>query len=269
LGQSWQLLALPMLLFIVLPLIALFTRTSVNDLWTTLNQKQVQQAVSLSLVTSLISTLVTLLFGTPVAYMLSRPHLRLYRLIDTLVDLPTVLPPSVAGVALLLTFGRQGLLGKWLNLAGIQIPFTTLAVIMAQTFIAAPLYIKAATISFASIDPELKQAAALDGAGRWQVFRHITAPLAWMGLVSGLVMTWARALGEFGATIIFAGNFPGRTQTMPLAIYIGFEINLNVAITLSIILVVFSFVILILLKTFLQRRVEVPERKISSPSTIQ
>lgn len=262
-GWAWQLLTLPMLLFILLPLVALFTRTSPREIAATLNLKQVQQAVSLSLVTSLVTVVITLAFGTPLAYYLSRPGLRLYRLVDTLVDLPTVLPPSVAGVALLLAFGRQGLAGRWL---GVQIPFTTLAVIMAQTFIAAPFYIKAAAIGFASIDPELKQAAALDGAGRWQVFRHITAPLAWMGMVSGLVMTWARALGEFGATILFAGNFPGRTQTMPLAIYLGFEVDLNVAVTLSIILVVFSFVVLILLKTFLQHRIEIPERRVSTPA---
>lgn len=262
-GWAWQLLTLPMLLFILLPLVALFTRTSPREIVSTLNVKQVQQAVSLSLVTSLVTLTITLVFGTPLAYYLSRPGMPLYRLVDTLVDLPTVLPPSVAGVALLLAFGRQGLAGR---LLGVQIPFTTLAVIMAQTFIAAPFYIKAAAIGFASIDPELKQAAALDGAGRWQVFRHITVPLAWMGIVSGLVMTWARALGEFGATILFAGNFPGRTQTMPLAIYLGFEVNLNVAVTLSIILVVFSFVVLILLKTFLQHRIEFPARKVSSPS---
>lgn len=262
-GWAWQLLTLPMLLFILLPLVALFTRTSPREIVSTLNVKQVQQAVSLSLVTSLVTVTITLMFGTPLAYYLSRPGMPLYRLVDTLVDLPTVLPPSVAGVALLLAFGRQGLIGR---LLGLQIPFTTLAVIMAQTFIAAPFYIKAAAIGFASIDPELKQAAALDGAGRWQVFRHITVPLAWMGIVSGLVMTWARALGEFGATILFAGNFPGRTQTMPLAIYLGFEVDLNVAVTLSIILVVFSFVVLILLKTFLQHRIEIPARKVSSPS---
>lgn len=265
-GWAWQLLTLPMLLFILIPLTALFTRAAPREILATLNQAQVRQAVGLSLVTSLISAAVTLALGTPLAYFLSRPGRRLYRLVDTIVDLPTVLPPSVAGVALLLAFGRQGLIGRFL---GVQIPFTTLAVIMAQTFVAAPLYIKAAAVGFAAIDPELQQAAALDGASPWQVFRHISAPLAWMGLVSGLVMTWARALGEFGATILFAGNFPGRTQTMPLAIYIGFEVDLNVAVTLSLILVVFSFIVLILLKSFLQRGIQVPERKISTPSDLR
>jgi molybdate transport system permease protein len=175
-------------------------------------------------------------------------------MVDTLVDLPTVLPPAVAGVALLMAFGRKGIFANWLTAYGISIPFTTIAVIMAQTFIASPLFIKSAAISFSGINDELKQAAALDGATSWQIFRYIVIPLSWMGMLSGCVMTWARALGEFGATIIFAGNFPGRTQTMPLAIYIGFEIDLNVALTLSIILITVSFLTLIIVKNVLHNR---------------
>ncbi len=251
--RAWKLLALPLLLFIAIPLMALFLRTSPADLFTNLNQFQVIQAVSLSLVTSLATTGVTLILGTPVAYLLAQRHFRSYTLVDTLIDLPTVLPPSVAGVALLMAFGRRGLFGPSLSAVGITIPFTTIAVIMAQTFIAAPYYVKAAAIGFASIDPELKQAAALDGANSWQTFRYVTLPLTWMALLSGSVMTWARALGEFGATIIFAGNFPGRTQTMPLAIYIGFEIDLNVALTLSVILICFSFLTLVVVKGILHR----------------
>jgi molybdate transport system permease protein len=127
---------------------------------------------------------------------------------------------------------------------------------MAQTFVAAPFYVKTAAVGFAGIDTELKQAAALDGANRWQIFYHVTLPLSWMALVSGGVMTWARALGEFGATILFAGNFQGRTQTMPLAIYVGFETDLNVALTLSIVLVCFSFLTLMVVKRFLHRKLE-------------
>ncbi len=255
-NATWKLLSLPLLVFIAIPLIALFLRTSPTDFLTTLNQEQVMQAIKLSLLTSLTTTGVTLLLGTPVAYLLSQRRSRFYRVVDTLIDLPTVLPPSVAGVALLIAFGRRGLLGPFLNTLDISIPFTTVAVIMAQTFIAAPFYIKAAAIGFASIDPELKQSAELDGANRWQIFRHIVLPLSWMALVSGSVMTWARALGEFGATIIFAGNFPGRTQTMPLAIYIGFEIDLNVALTLAVVLVCFSFLTLIIVKGILHRRLD-------------
>ena len=155
-----------------------------------------------------------------------------------------------------MAFGRRGLFGAWLETMDIQIPFTVIAVVMAQTFLAAPFYVKAAAIGFSAIDPELKQAAALDGANRWQIFRHITMPLSWTALLSGSVMTWARALGEFGATIIFAGNFPGRTQTMPLAIYVGFEIDMNVALTLAIILISFSFLTLVIVKVFLHNHLE-------------
>ena len=254
--ELWRALTLPMLLFIVLPLAALFMRTSLQDILVNLNETQVAKAVGLSLVTSLITTVVTMLFGTPVALLLAQRRFRFYRLVDTLIDLPTVLPPAVAGVALLMAFGRRGIFGGWLADAGVSIPFTQVAVVMAQTFIAAPLYIKAATLGFAGVNPELLQAAALDGANRWQIFRGVVLPLSWMGVMSGLVMTWARAMGEFGATIIFAGNFPGRTQTMPLAIYMGFEIDLNVALTLSIILVCLSFLTLIVVKGFLHRRLD-------------
>jgi molybdate transport system permease protein len=254
---SWKVLLLPFGLFLILPLLALFLRISPADLWQTLNQEQVTQALSLSLFTSLITVLMTVLFGTPVAYYLSHRRYRFFRLVDTLVDLPTVLPPAVAGVALLAAFGRRGLLGAPLESLGISLPFTQAAVVMAQTFIAAPLYIKAAALGFSGVDCELRKAAALDGASRWQTFRYIIVPMSWVALLSGAVMTWARALGEFGATIIFAGNFPGRTQTMPLAIYIGFEIDLNVALTLAIILVFLAFLILIVVKAFLHNQVEV------------
>ena len=155
-----------------------------------------------------------------------------------------------------MAFGRKGLLGPFLAGLGINLPFTFAAVVLAQTFVAAPFYVKAATIGFAGIDLELKQAAALDGANRWQVFRYVTLPLSWMALLSGSVMTWARALGEFGATILFAGNFQGTTQTMPLAIYVGFETDLNVAVTLSIILVCFSFLTLLIVKRILHHRLK-------------
>jgi molybdate transport system permease protein len=165
-----------------------------------------------------------------------------------------VLPPAVAGLALLLAFGRRGLFGGLLEDWGVHIAFTQTAVILAQTFIAAPLYLKSAAIGFAGVDRELEQSAALDGAGRWATFRHVTAPLSWTALLGGVVLTWARALGEFGATIIFAGNYPGRTQTMPLAIYLGFELDLDVALTLSVILIGISFLALMSIKALLQRQ---------------
>lgn len=254
--SSWQLLTLPLLLFIVLPIVAIFLRITPADLLDSLHQAQVIKAVRLSLWTSLVTTIVTWIVGTPVAYLLAQRRFRFHRLVDTLIDLPTILPPAVAGVALLMAFGRRGLFGPWLEGFGINIPFTTSAVVIAQTFIASPFYIKAAALGFGAIDPELKQAASLDGASRLQVFHHITLPLSWAALLSGSVMTWARALGEFGATIIFAGNFPGRTQTMPLAIYVGFEISQGIALTLAVILISFSFLTLLIVKGFLYNRLE-------------
>ncbi len=254
--RAWQLGALPFVLFIVLPLLALLLRITPADLAQAFGTDTVRQAIELSISTSLGSVALTILFGTPLAYYLSHGRYRFHRLLDTLVDLPTVLPPAVAGVALLLTFGRRGLLGAWLEPLGLTIPFTPLAVVMAQTFISAPLYIKSAALGFSGVNCELRRAAALDGATRWQTFRYIMVPMAWTALLSGIVMTWARALGEFGATIIFAGNFPGRTQTMPLAIYIGFEINLSAALTLSAILIALSTALLVVVKLFLQREEE-------------
>jgi len=249
----WWLLSLPMLGFLTLPLVALLLRVPLERLWANLHLPMVYQAIGLSLRSSAMATGITILCGTPLAYLMARQQFPLKRAIDTLIDLPTVLPPAVAGVALLMTFGRRGLVGGFLEDWGIQIAFTQAAVVMAQIFVAAPLYLKSAIIGFAEVDRELEQAAGLDGANEWQVFRRLTVPLSRRALLTGVVMTWARALGEFGATIIFAGNFPGRTQTMPLAIYLGFELDLNVALTLSLILMGFSFLTLILIKNFFQQ----------------
>jgi molybdate transport system permease protein len=253
-SSFWKVTIVPYLVFILVPIIALLVRASPVEILENLKNEQIHQAIRLSLTTSTVTVLLTLLLGTPVAYYLSHPHLRLHGLVDTLVDLPTVLPPAVAGVALLMAFGRRGLIGSWLLPLGIEIPFTPVAVVLAQLFIAAPLYIKTAAVGFSNIDWELKKAAALDGANRWQTFRFVVAPNGLNALLSGSALTWARALGEFGATIIFAGNFPGRTQTMPLAIYIGFEIDLNVALTLAVILIGISFAVLLFLKIILSQR---------------
>ena len=220
-----------------------------------LANREVSQAISLSMTTTAVTVLLTLVFGTPLAFLLARRRFRGHTALDTLIDLPMVLPPSVAGIALLVAFGRRGLLGQYLGVAGIELAFTPAAVVLAQVFVAAPFYIKAAATGFAGVDPELEQAAALDGASPRQVFRYVTAPLAWASLFGGAVMTWARALGEFGATIIFAGNFVGRTQTMPLAIYQGFEQDLTVALTLAAILLAVSFGVLFLVKGILRRQV--------------
>ncbi len=252
--RLWWIMSVPLFIFLLLPLTALLFSTSPISLITSLNQPFIIQAVAISLMTTFCSTLIIIILGTPVAYLLARRQVPFRRLIDTLLDLPIVLPPAVAGIALLMTFGRQGLLGPVLDELNIHIAFTPIAVMLAQTFIAAPFFIKSATIGFANIDTELEQAASLDGADGWQLFRFLTIPLAWSALLSGAVMSWARALGEFGATIIFAGNFVGRTQTMPLAIYMGFELDLNIALILSVILMGFSFLALFIVKVLLQRQ---------------
>lgn len=251
-NAAWW-LSFPLLFFLTFPLIAMMLRVVPADVAATLAEEKVQQAIWLSFTTTLITTFLTVLLGTPIALLLAKQQSRLRRLVDTLIDLPTVLPPSVAGVALLIAFGRRGILGAYLNDWGVSIAFTQTAVVLAQLFVAAPFYIRAATIGFSAIESELEEAAALDGGGKWEIFRYITIPLSWGALVSGAVMTWARALGEFGATIIFAGNYPGRTQTMPLAIYLGFELDLSTALTLSVILVGCSFLVLVITRTLLKR----------------
>ena len=257
----WKFAALPFLFFLAVPLLALFLRTTPGVLVRHLGDPAVLQAIELSLVTSIITVLLTVLLGTPVAYYLSHRHYRFYRLVETLVELPTVLPPAVAGLALLMAFGRRGLIGQALSVFGISLPFTPAAVVMAQLFVAAPLYIRAAALGLQAIDCDLKKSAALDGANRWQIFWHIMLPMSWTGFFSGGVLTWARALGEFGATVIFAGSFPGRTRTMPLAIYLGFEIDLEAALALSVILVIVSFAALMLVKYWFYRTVEPPSHE--------
>ncbi len=248
--------SLPLLLFLLLPLVALMLRVNLERLLANLRDSAVTQAIGLSLITTALTVLITVVAGTPVAYLLARRRFRGRTALDTLIDLPMVLPPSVAGIALLVAFGRRGLLGQYISAAGLEIAFTQVAVVLAQTFVAAPFYVKAAVAGFAGVDRDLEQAAALDGAAPPQIFRYVTLPLAWTALFGGAVMTWARALGEFGATIIFAGNFPGRTQTMPLAIYLGFELELNLALTLSVILLGTSFAVLFVVKGVLRQHIK-------------
>ncbi len=245
--------AVPMIMFLTLPLLALIWRTELTDISTHLAQPVARRAIILSLWTSATATLLTIVLGTPLALLMTRRHFRGRRVLDTLIDLPTVLPPAVAGLALLMAFGRRGMLGQGLSVAGIEIAFTSLAVIFAQLFVASPYYIRAAIGGLSRSAVELEEAAALDGADSRQIFRFVTVPLARASLLGGLVMTWARALGDFGATILFAGNYPGRTQTMPLAIYIGFELDLDIALALSVVLMATAFAILLLVKWLLGR----------------
>jgi molybdate transport system permease protein len=236
--------ALAVFCFLITPLIALLWRAlpglpghGVSPL--------VADALRLSLLTTFATTVISVLIGTPTAYLLARYHFRGRSVLDTLIDLPTVLPPAVAGIALLMAFGRRGLLGGLLATVGITLPFTTAAVIIAQTFVAAPFYIRGARAGFTSVDRRLEQIAATLGVPNWRIFWRVTLPLARSSLLSGAIMTWARALGEFGATIMFAGNFQGRTQTMPLAIYTGLQEDLTGALILAGILLIVSFGLLI------------------------
>ena len=184
--------------------------------------------------------------GTPLAYVLSRYEFWGKRAISLFIELPIVMPPAVAGLALLLTFGRRGAIGSLLADAGIIIPFSILAVILAQFFISAPFYIRSAQVGFSSISAEIEDAARVDGAYGWQMFWHITLPIAWRALIAGMILSWARALGEFGATILFAGNLQGKTQTMPLLVYSIFERDINAAIWTGLILIVLALVALAL-----------------------
>lgn len=254
--EAWWALSLPLLLFLLLPLLALILYSSPAELVANLRLPEVRHAIGLSLRTSTWATLASILLGTPVAYLLARRQFPGRMLFDNLIDLPIVLPPAVAGLSLLLVFGRRGWLGGPLDELGLRITFTELAVIIAQTFIAVSLFIRAAWIGFAGVEPELEDAAAIDGANRRQVFWRITLPLSRRAFLTGVALAWARALGEFGATIIFAGNFPGRTQTMPLAIYLGFELDLDVAVALSVLLVTLSFVVLMFVKIVFGREEE-------------
>ena len=233
---------------LAIPLAAVILRSIGPDFISNAFSKQSIKALSLSLVTSSITMVVAAILGTPLAYVLARWKFRYKSWIELILDLPIVLPPSVAGLALLIAFGRNGYFGPVLNVLGISLPFTTVAVVMAQTFVAAPLYIRSARIGFSEIDQQLIEAAYVEGASQWQLFNEVMIPLTGRVLASGAILTWTRALGEFGATILFAGNLEGTTQTMPMAIYIGFEQNLGVALVLSVVLIFVSVIVLTVTK---------------------
>lgn len=245
-----------MVLLLALPLLAIFLKTlPQSGLWQALQQPLVTQALWLSFVTSASSLVVAIGLGTPLAYLLARYRFRGAGLLDTLIDVPMVLPPTVAGVALLMAFGRRGLLGPWLEAAGIHIGFTPLAVVLAQSFVSTPFYTRAAQAAFRGVDQELERVAYTLGYSPCKTFLHVTVPLAFPSLLSGAVMAWTRALGEFGATIMFAGNLAGRTQTMPLAIYLAMETDLTAALALAVLLILLPFGTLLLVRLLLQRGV--------------
>jgi len=241
-------------LFLGLPVFAIVERAiEKTDLLDVISSSEVTQALRVSLVTTSISLALVIAFGTPLAYVLARGRFPGQALVDTLVDLPIVLPPAVGGLGLLMAFGRNGILGSTLDNAGIDLAFTTTAVVMAQTFVASPFYIRAAKAGFEAVDPDLEHVAHTLGSSRSGAFFRVAVPAAMPSLLAGAVMAWARALGEFGATIMFAGSFTGRTETVPLAVYKSPETGIDVPLALSTILVAVSFVVLLTFRLLLKR----------------
>jgi molybdate transport system permease protein len=233
------------LAFLVLPLAGLLVRAPWAELPERLTEPGVLTALWLSLRTATAATGLCLVLGVPLAWLLARVEFPGRRLVRALVTVPLVLPPVVGGVALLLVFGRRGIIGSWLDTTfGITLPFTTTGVVLAEAFVAMPFLVIAVEGALRGADTRYEEAAATLGAGRWTTFTHVTLPLVAPGIAAGAVLCWARALGEFGATITFAGNFPGRTQTMPLAVYLALETDLEAAIVLSLILLTVSVAIL-------------------------
>jgi molybdate transport system permease protein len=246
LGPTGIVLSVIALLFLGLPIAALLARAILGEqLLATASSKAVIDALILSLLTTLASLVLAILFGTPLALLLARREFRGKWLADVLVDLPIILPPTVAGLALLLAFGTRGVLGGSLGVLGIRIPFTTFAVVLAQAFVAAPLYIRSLRAGFTSIDRTVEEAAEVDGASRFRLLTGVTLPLAAPAVGAGLALAWARALGEFGATIMFAGNIEGRTQTLPLVVYVKFQTSLDASVAAAAVLVTAAFGVLV------------------------
>ena len=235
-------------LFVVLPLLGLVARAPWGDLWTELSTPEVRAAVRLSLVCSLAATVVSVVLGLPLAWVQARLEFPGRGVLRGLTLLPIVLPPVVGGVALLAAFGRRGLIGQWLDAIGVRLPFSTAGAVLAEAFVAMPFFVLAAEGALRAVDRRLEDAARTLGAGPWRVLLAVTLPLARPSLFAGAVLCWARALGEFGATITFAGNFPGRTQTVPLAVYLLLESQPQAGIALSLVLVVVSLAVLVVLR---------------------
>ena len=244
-GRAWftALLALALgivVAFLAIPIVALFTEVPLRRIPSLLGDQVVRDALKVTLRANLVANALILVIGTPAAYFLATRRFRGRALVVTLIELPLVLPPAVAGIAMLAAFGATGLLGDRLAHAGIVLPFTEWAVIIAVTFVAAPFYLRQGIAAFESVDPSLPDAARTLGAGPARVFARVALPLAASGLIAGWVLAFARGIGEFGATIIFAGNVQGQTQTLTLAIYEQLDNDFDVALAISILLVVLS-----------------------------
>ncbi|MFR9797330.1 molybdate ABC transporter permease subunit [Streptomyces sp. MS06] len=237
--------ALVGLAFLALPLAALLIRAPWSGLAEQLTSPGVWQALRLSLVSATSATALSLLLGVPLAWLLARTEFRGRGLVRALVTLPLVLPPVVGGVALLLALGRNGVVGRWLDAwFGVTLPFTTAGVVLAETFVAMPFLVISVEGTLRAADRRYEEAAQTLGASRFTAFRRVTLPLIAPGIAAGAVLSWARALGEFGATITFAGNFPGRTQTMPLAVYLALQNDPAAAVALSLTLLAVSVAVL-------------------------
>jgi molybdate transport system permease protein len=243
--------------FIALPILSLVIWTVSNSAWQEMTSPAAVDALLLSARTTAISMFIILLVGTPAAYVLARYDFPGKRIVNTLVDLPAVLPPSAAGIALLLAFGRVGLIGEQLTAFGITISFTTAAVVLAELFVATHFYVRQATVGFAQIERGIEEAALVDGGGPITVFLKVTIPLAFPALVAGAVTAWARALGEFGGTIIFAGNVQGVTQTIPLAIFSELERDFDAAVALSVLVLGFAFIVILAARYLTRKAAEV------------
>ena len=233
------------LAFLVFPLVGLLVRAPWTTLPERLTEPGILAALRLSLLTASLATVACVILGVPLAWLLARVSFPGRKLVRALVTVPLVLPPVVGGVALLLVFGRRGLLGAWLDSTfGVTLPFTTIGVVVAEAFVAMPFLVISVEGALRGADARYEEAAATLGASRWTAFRRVTLPMIAPGVAAGAVLCWARALGEFGATITFAGNFPGRTQTMPLAVYLALEQDVDAAIVLSLLLLVVSVAVL-------------------------
>ena len=234
--------------FVGVPIVALLIRAPWSDLLDGLSGSGAWTALRLSIVVSLAAAALSFVLGTPVAWVLARGMIPGRSIVRALVILPIVLPPVVGGVGLLAALGRSGVIGRWLHAIGIQLTFSIWGAIVATTFVSIPLVILATESGLRSLDPRFERAAAAMGASRWYVLRRVTIPLLRPQLAAGLVLAWARALGEFGATITFAGNLAGRTQTLPLAVYQARQADPGAAILISLILVVLSIIVLVTMR---------------------
>jgi len=240
--------------FLLLPVAAIFLRVPPGDLFAALQSDAAVDAIVVTLETNAISMVLIVVFGTPTAYWVATRSSRLRDVVVTLIELPLVLPPAVAGIDLLAAFGNLGLLGGTMNLLGIEIAFTKAAVILAVAFVASPFYVRTAISAFESIEPTLPDAARTLGAGPAKVFYRVALPLAAGGLGAGAALGFARGIGEFGATIMFAGSLQGVTQTLSLAIYEQFDLDFDVALAISSVLVAVSAGLLLIVKLFTRWR---------------